>query len=233
MKHAVLFDPSYSMLEIELGTGEVLQTEAGSMVTRSSNANMTTRLNAGKHTGFWAKCKAILVAIIKKFVGGETFFINEFSSTDSKPCFVTIAPALPGSIIHRRLENSSFTLQGGAYLATIGDLDVRVKFAGLKAIFSGHGLFFLEITGTGDVFFSAFGGIMEKTVDGTFTLDTGHLVAFEPGLDYKIAASGGLTSTLFSGEGLVMNFSGKGTLWMQSRNVGALVSFINPRLPAG
>jgi uncharacterized protein (TIGR00266 family) len=232
MNHSVLFDPSYSMLEIELAPGEVLQTEAGSKVTRSANVNMDTRMNAGKHVGFWAKCKAILIALVKKFAGGESFFINEFSSTDGKPCNITIAPALPGSIIHRKLENATLTLQGGAYLASLGDLTVKVRFAGLKALFSGHGLFFLEVSGTGELFFSAFGGIFEKNIEGSFTLDTGHLVAFEPTLGYKIAASGGIKSTLFSGEGLVMNFTGHGKMWIQSRNVGALVAFVNPRLPA-
>lgn len=231
MKHEVLFDPSFSQLDIELAPGEVLQCEAGSMVSRSRNISMSTRMNAGKAAGFWQKFKAFCIAIIKKMLGGESFFINEFRSSDSLPARISIAPTLPGCIVHRRMENGVIVLQGGAYLGSCGDFEVKVVFAGLKALFSGHGLFFLEISGTGDLFFNAYGGIMPFAVDGTFTLDTGHLVAFEKTLNYQIAAAGDLKSTIFSGEGLVMNFSGKGTLWMQSRNVGALVSFVNPRLP--
>lgn len=231
MNHAVLFDPSFAMLEVELAPGEILQAEAGAMVSHSRNVAMKTRMNAGMAVGFWQKCKAMLIALIKKALGGESFFINEFSSSDGVPATVTIAPVLPGSIVRRELARATFILQGGAYLASHGDLTVKVRFAGFKALFSGHGLFFLEIAGTGAVFFSAYGGVMEQSVDGKFTLDTGHLVGFDPTLDYKLAKAGNLKSTLFSGEGLVMNFSGKGRLFLQSRNVGALVSFVNPRLP--
>ncbi len=231
MNHAILFDPSFSMLEVELAPGEILQTEAGSMVSRSVNVDMTTHMNAGTGASFIEKFKSFVIAIIKKFLGGESFFINKFTPTENKPAKVTIAPVMPGSIIHKRLENTSITLQGGAYLASVGSLSVKVVFAGLKALFSGHGLFFLQISGTGDLFFNAYGGIVTKDIDGTFMLDTGHLVAFDPTLSYQIAAAGNLKSTFLSGEGLVMNFTGKGRLWFQSRNVGALVSFVNPRLP--
>lgn len=231
MKHSILFDPSFSMLEIELAPGEVLQAEAGAMVSRSSNVEMDTKMNAGQSVGFMQKLKSIFVAVIKKLLGGESFFINEFRSTGNQGATVTLAPVMCGAVVHRNLQNETITLQGGAYLASCGNFEVKVKFAGLKALFSGHGLFFLEVQGSGDLFFNAYGGIYEKEINGQFTLDTGHLVAFDSGLDYKIAQAGGIKSFFFSGEGLVMDFSGQGKLYVQSRNVGGLVAFVNPRLP--
>ncbi len=233
MNHAILFDPSFSMLEIELATGDQVTAEAGSLVCRSANVTMTTSLNAGKGVGFLGKLKSIFIALIKKMLGGETFFVNTFASSDGQKAAITLAPPLSGAIVHRKMINESLTLQGGAFLASSGDFEIKVKFAGLKALFSGHGLFFLKVSGSGDLFFSAYGGVLEKTVNGQFTLDTGHLVAFDPTLDYKIGkAAASLTSSFFSGEGLVMNFTGQGKLYLQSRNVGALVGFVNPRLPA-
>jgi len=35
----------------------------------------------------------------------------------------------------------------------------------------------------------------------------------------------------FSGEGLVCRFQGQGRLWMQTRNPGALASFLHPFRP--
>ena len=232
MQHSILFDPSFSMLEVELKPGEVLQAEAGAMVSRTDNVNMETRMNAGASVGFVQKVKSIFIAIVKKVLGGESFFINEFSSSDQSQAMVTLAPVMTGAVLHKSLKNESITLQGGAYLASCGQFEVKVKFAGLKALFSGHGLFFLEVSGTGDLFFNAYGGIQEKQINGQFTLDTGHLVGFDSTLDYKINKAGGLKSTLFSGEGLVMDFSGQGKLYFQSRNVGGLVAFVNPRLPS-
>jgi uncharacterized protein (AIM24 family) len=39
---------------------------------------------------------------------------------------------------------------------------------------------------------------------------------------------GGLKSLFLSGEGLVCQFQGQGRLWMQTRNPGALASFLQP-----
>jgi uncharacterized protein (AIM24 family) len=37
---------------------------------------------------------------------------------------------------------------------------------------------------------------------------------------------------LFSGEGLVCEFSGRGSVFLQSRNMQALVGWVTPLLPA-
>ncbi|MEL6338324.1 MAG: AIM24 family protein [Myxococcota bacterium] len=42
--------------------------------------------------------------------------------------------------------------------------------------------------------------------------------------------SGGIKSLFFSGEGLVCNFSGQGTVYIQSRNLSALVGWLRPFL---
>ncbi|MCZ7582355.1 MAG: AIM24 family protein [Deltaproteobacteria bacterium] len=52
------------------------------------------------------------------------------------------------------------------------------------------------------------------------------------GLSFKVKKVGGLKSTLFSGEGFVARFSGKGKLYIQSRTVSSLIGWITPMLPA-
>ncbi len=69
---------------------------------------------------------------------------------------------------------------------------------------------------------------MEKEVNGTITVDTGHVVAFSDGVGYKLTKVGGLGSALLGGEGLVMNFSGNGKVWIQSRNISALAARLMP-----
>ncbi len=63
------------------------------------------------------------------------------------------------------------------------------------------------------------------------TVDTGHLVAYESGLEYQINKVGGMKSLMFGGEGLVMNFSGEGTIWIQTRNIPSLAGLIIPFIP--
>jgi uncharacterized protein (AIM24 family) len=63
-------------------------------------------------------------------------------------------------------------------------------------------------------------------------VDNGHIVAFDPSLDFRIrTAGGGFLGFVASGEGLVVEFSGRGTVVLQSRNVSSLTSWLTPRLP--
>ena len=83
-------------------------------------------------------------------------------------------------------------------------------------------------SGTGELFFNSFGSIVEKEIDGSFVVDTSHVVAWEPGLSYSIRGMGGIKSTLLSGEGLVMEFSGSGKLYLQTRTLPGLASWLTP-----
>ena len=75
---------------------------------------------------------------------------------------------------------------GGSFLACTPGINIKAKFGGLKALFSGEGAFLLEASGNGALFFNSFGGIIEKEINGEFIVDTGHVVGFEPTLNYKI-----------------------------------------------
>ena len=72
-----------------------------------------------------------------------------------------------------------------------------------------------------------------KTIDvnGKYTVDTGHIVAFEDTLTYKVKKVGGWKSTLLSGEGLVCEYSGTGRLWIQSRVPGGFIGWVSKLLP--
>jgi uncharacterized protein (AIM24 family) len=63
-------------------------------------------------------------------------------------------------------------------------------------------------------------------------VDTGHIVAFDEGVDYKVKKIGGMKSTLFSGEGLIVELTGPGRAWIQSRSEDAFLAWLIPRLPS-
>ena len=67
-------------------------------------------------------------------------------------------------------------------------------------------------------------------MDGELTVDTGHVVAFEPSLTYTISGLGGVKQTLFSGEGLVMRFQGRGKLFLQTRQLPSLAGWLTKYL---
>ena len=82
------------------------------------------------------------------------------------------------------------------------------------------------LTGSGKLVMASYGAVVEKEINQPFTVDTGHLVAWEPSLEYRIQGAGGIKQTLLSGEGLTMQFTGTGRIWLQSRNLAGLASWL-------
>lgn len=218
------------MLRIDLEPGQVLVAEAGSMAARHQRVQMEVKLNAGRSPGLWAKVKALFIALIRKMIGGETFFVNHFTS--AAPASVWLAPTLAGHVQHRRMQGETLILSTGAYLAHVGDVDLKLKFGGLRGLLAKEGAFFLQVSGHGDLWFTSYGGVQVIDVNGSFIVDNGHLVGYEGQLTFNIrSAGGGFLGFMASGEGLICEFQGHGRLYIQSRNVDALVSWLSPFLP--
>ena len=228
--HQITHGPSFAMLRVDLRPGETLVAEAGAMIARHQPIAMEVKLNAGRSAGFFAKLKAIFIALIRKAIGGETFFVNHFSSAQGGS--VWLAPALSGQIQYRRMQGETLVLSTGAYLAHMGDVDLGLKFGGLKGILAKEGAFFLAVSGLGDLWFTSYGGIEYVDVNGSYLVDNGHLVGYEGNLTFSIrSAGGGMMGLVASGEGLVCEFQGQGRVWIQTRNLGSLVGWLTPLLP--
>jgi uncharacterized protein (TIGR00266 family) len=222
--------PAFAWLRVQLSAGETVRAEAGAMVRRSSDVQMETRLNAGFRPSVFRLIWSFLVALMRKVLGNETMFINDFTTNTSGE--VVLAPTFTGNITQQRLTaGRKLFVQTGGYLASTGSVDMRLRFGGLRTFFGGEGLVLLECSGEGDLFVNSYGGIVAIPVNGKYIVDTGHIVAFDGSLDFRVRSVGGAKSFFFSGEGLVCEFNGQGTVYIQSRNINALVSWVTPLLP--
>jgi uncharacterized protein (TIGR00266 family) len=218
------------MLRVDLMPGQTVVSEAGAMVARHQQVGMEVRLNAGRSPGFFAKLKALFVAVLRRWVGGETFFVNHFSAPT--PGSVWLAPTMSGQIIYRPLRGETLVLSTGAYLAHTGDVDLKLKFGGLRGLLAKEGAFFLTLSGHGELWFTSYGGVEVIDVNGSYIVDNGHLVGYEGELTFDIkSAGGGLLGFAASGEGLVCEFTGRGRVYIQTRNLGSLVGYLTPLLP--
>ncbi|MBO8182739.1 MAG: TIGR00266 family protein [Archaeoglobus sp.] len=216
MKHRILSRPSYSLLELELESGEEVQAETGAMVYMR-NVELKTEMKGGLFGG-----------LKRSLLGGESFFINRFVSKGKG--LLGLAPRYQGDIVHIPMDGRMYA-QSGAFLASSPEIEVDTKWGGTKTFFAGEGLFLLKLDGSGDLWLSSFGGIEEVEVEDYLKVDTGHIVAFGEGLDFKISRAGGLKATLLSGEGLVAEFRGSGKVWIQTRSVGEYVGWLASLLP--
>lgn len=78
MQHQIEFGPAFAWLKVQLAPNETIQAEAGAMVRHTPGLQIDTRLNAGRNAGIGAKIKAFFAAFARKFLGGETMFVNDF-----------------------------------------------------------------------------------------------------------------------------------------------------------
>ncbi|MFT4625202.1 MAG: hypothetical protein ACI8PZ_003868 [Myxococcota bacterium] len=220
--------PSYGMAVVTLDQGEVILAESGAMVAMSSGLAVDTTFNGAGGGGLVDFLKAMLAGLARKFLAGESMFVNKFRA--SKPAQqVMLSPAMVGDVEHLQLDGSrTVTVQAESYLASAPGVAVSLVWGGFSMLFSGEGAFFLKCTGVGDLLVNSYGAIEKVEVDGGYVVDTGHVVAWEGDLKYSIRKAGGWKSAMLSGEGLVLEFKGTGTLWLQTRNLGSFVTWLSP-----
>ena len=220
MQHEILHRPSYALARIVLASGEQLQAEAGAMVSMSDTITMDTGVRGGLFSG-----------LKRSVLGGESFFINTFTAEQTGE--VTVAPSLPGDIEALDLNGQTLLVQSGSFLAATPDVEVDTKWGGGRAFFSSEGLFLLKCSGYGTIFVSSYGAIhqIDLTAGQRYTVDTGHMVAFDDTVQYDVGRSGGWKTTLLSGEGLVCKLTGPGRFYMQTRSEDAFLSWLVPQLP--
>jgi uncharacterized protein (AIM24 family) len=76
----------------------------------------------------------------------------------------------------------------------------------------------------------AYGGLVEKEINGELIVDTDHLVAYPKGFKIKTQLSGNIISSITSGEGFVMRITGQGKVILQTRSFSGLAKWINRNL---
>jgi len=223
MQISIKYQPSYSLAIISLAPGESIQAESGAMVSMSTNIAIETGMKGG-----------MLGAVARKVLGGESLFANTFTAQGA-PGEITLAPSLPGDLSTVTLSDETMFVQSGSFLASDPTIDLDLKWGGARTFFGSEGLFLLRATGSGPLLLSSYGAIhrVEVTPRTPYICDTGHVVAFSEGLSFDVRKVGGWKSTLLSGEGLVCQFEGTGTLYMQTRSTQAFLAWLLPRLPTG
>src|SRR5690606_24347021 len=97
------------------------------------------------------------------------------------------------------LAGESLMVQSGSYVASEIGVEVDTRWGGAKTFFASEGLIMLHASGRGKLVLSSYGAIheLELAPGQTYTVDTGHLVAFDDAMGFEVRRVGGLKSTLF------------------------------------
>ncbi len=224
------------LVEVTLDPGEKLIAEAGAMNYMEDGIQFEAKMGDGSSPQQGLMDKFLQVG--KRAFTGESIFLTHFTNNGRERRHVAFAAPYPGKIIPMDLAqmNGEVLCQKDAFLCAAFGTSVGIAFnkrfgAGL---FGGEGFILQRLKGDGLVFIHAGGTIVERELRGeTLRVDTGCLVAFQPGIDYDIQRAGNLKSMFFGGEGLFLaTLRGHGKVWLQSLPFSRLADRILANAPS-
>jgi uncharacterized protein (TIGR00266 family) len=215
MQFEIRNKPDYASLHLSLANGDKVVTESGVMMAMDPRIKLETNMTGG------------LLGAAKRALGGESLFLNTYTATGDDQR-LDIAPKMPGDLEHVALGAQAVMCHSGAYCASTTGVNIDSKWAGAKSFFAGEGLVMLRCSGQGELWMASYGAIHLVDVQGSYTVDTGNVVAFDESLTFRVRSIGTVKSLLFSSEGMVCEFSGTGRLWYQTRSAHSLAAFLHP-----
>ena len=222
MNTEIHYRPGNSAARVDLAPGESFTAEGGAMIAMSGDMQIETTTHK--------KGKGSILKSLKRLLTGESLFLNHYTA-GANGGHVWVAPTLSGDIEEVTLNQETLIVQGGSFLAAEPSIDMDMNWQGFQSMFSGESLFWISMKGSGKLLMNSFGTIYSVDVDGDFIVDTGHIVAFQETLSFKISKAGkSWISSFLGGEGLVCRFSGKGKLYCQSHNPSAFGAAMTPHL---
>jgi uncharacterized protein (TIGR00266 family) len=176
-------------------------------------------------------------ALMRTFANGESFFQQHIEAARGDgDCL--LSPTLPGAMQVVDCGPRQYIISDGAFVAAASGVDLRVRTQSLgNALFAQSGGFFVtETSGNGQVVVSGFGSMNELEVEPgkDAIIDNSHVVAWDSTLHYEVSittgTSGGFLGNLInsqtSGEGIVLRFSGRGKIYVCSRNRAAFKAWM-------
>jgi uncharacterized protein (TIGR00266 family) len=215
-----VFGEDVQFVEIELDPGETAIAEAGAMLWMEAGIVFETKMGDGTEPdkGFLGK----LAGGAKRMIAGESLFLTHFTNRGTAKQKVAFAAPYPGTIVPFDLAalGGSVICERDAFLCAALGTKIAVEFNRKlgTGFFGGEGFILQRISGDGKAFLHSGGVIVKRDLTGeTLRVDTGCLVAFQPGINYSIERAGNLKSMVFGGEGAFLaTLSGTGSVWLQS-----------------
>jgi len=210
INYEIYASPAFSTLIMHMAHGQSIQAEKGAMMYMHRTIDLKTHSRGG-----------IMKSLKASMLGGESFFINTYTATHGHGDIAFVSPGM-GDIKPVEVQQGyNWIIQKQSYLCGPASVTIDTKYQGLKGFLSEGSLFMLYAYGQGTLFVNSFGAIMIKQLQPgeVLVVDNGHLVAFQEGMPFSIRRVGGLKSTLLSGEGLVVDITGPGLLYLQTRDM--------------
>lgn len=208
-------------LHCTLARGDTIYCESGAMVMMEANLDLKGKMKGGLGS-----------ALMRTFANGESFFQQTIEAVRGEgDCL--LSPMLPGAMQVVEIGASQYIISDGAFVAASSGVELKVRTQSIgNALFAGSGGFFVtETSGKGQLVVSGFGSmsVLEVEPGKDITIDNSHVVCWDSSVRYEISVTtgasagflGNLVNSVTSGEGVVLRFSGRGKVYVCSRNRAA------------
>ncbi len=208
--------------EIELDPGESAVAEAGSMMYKDPDVEMTTVFGDGSEqysSGLLGK----IAGAGKRLITGESLFTTVFTHHGKGKARVAFASPYPGHIIAVKLDEigGEIVCQKDAFLCAAKGVSMGIAFQRkiMTGLFGGEGFIMQKLEGDGWVFVHVGGStVVRELAEGEeLHIDTGCVAAYAGNIDFDVIRAGSIKSMIFGGEGIFFaRLRGPGKIWIQS-----------------
>jgi len=214
----IKYRPSYSMLVVYLDQDESIMAEAGAMSYMTPNIEIRTRM---RQRSIWSALKLSVI-------GAQSFFVNEYIARNGPGEIGLVAAPIGDVTVLKVSPGRGYIIQKASYIASTPNISLDIKWQGFTKGLFGQGLFMIKAEGEGDLFINTFGAIDRHDLlpGEKLIVDNFHLVAFSSSCNYVVRRIGGLKELFLSGEGLVVEITGPGEVYLQTKNLSEFVNWL-------
>ena len=210
----------------QLGAGEAMLTERGSMSWMSPNMKMETTTGGG------------LGRALGRMFAGEAMFQNRYTAQGG-PGMIAFASSFPGDILAFEIApGRELVVQKSGFLASETGVQLSVFFQKKlgSGFFGGEGFIMQKLSGRGTAFVEFDGHIVKYDLapGQSMVVDTGYLAAMDATCTMDIQSVPGVKNMMFGGEGLFNTVvTGPGRIYLQTMPISNVAGAIQPFLVTG
>ena len=198
MKFEIISSPN-SYLKVDFEKNEKIIIEKGCFISSTGEYEFENKVEAKS-----------VKNILAKFLNDKSLVYNVFKAKENLEMLFSAKDTA---------EIFSLEVSNNKPIMLVASLHFA-RTDGIKIIPGGFkNDFYVKTEGNGILFLKAYGKIIEKNInsDKPIYVDEDAVIAFEEKLNYE-SITGGMKKLLTSGEGFLYKFSGRGKLWIQTKD---------------
>lgn len=217
--------PLFAVARLMLAPGEAARAESGTMLATSYGVSVDARPKGG-----------LFGSLARAALGGESSLVLTFTAP-ARGGWVDLAPALPGDLHVLELSGAGgWCVSRGSWLASDLGVELQPQWGGFRPLFGGERGFLTHAAGSGRMVLCCYGALDALRLEaGEYvTVDAAHVLGYPDTVQSRVRPlSQGMTQSMRSGEGLILDFAGPGQVLTQTRSPRGLACWLQTNMPGG